>query len=185
MKYPSHLHSTVSFLNRGAGTTSTGGAALLKGMSTVVHSSPVPLVFCCFQVGEVWREGGGGRRTVEQAPCVHTVPAQSFWAQDVSPDGDGAAGPGRLLSASDSWWELVTLICFLNSVVTVIVCSAISSDIYLSRWPVPESWARISLVVLAVLINIHINFSGSLSVNRLMIQDEAARFWVMSLLEDF
>lgn len=88
-----------------------GSSVRLRGVSTVVYSSPVPslsvcvCLFCCLQVGEVWREGGGGRREVEQAARVHAVPAQSFWAEDVSPDGNGAAGPGGLLSASDSRWD--------------------------------------------------------------------------------
>ncbi len=54
------------------------------------------------QVGQVWGEGGGGWREVEQTACVHAVSAQSVWAAHLPADRLCSAGPGGVFTAADS-----------------------------------------------------------------------------------
>ncbi len=54
------------------------------------------------QVGQVWGEGGGGWREVEQTTCVHAVSAQSVRAAHLPADRLRSAGPGGVFTAADS-----------------------------------------------------------------------------------
>ena len=74
-----------------------------------VHNLSCALTFSLsfvpgFQVGKIWGEGGGWRREVEQAPCLHAVPTQPLWAAHLSTNWHRAAWPGRVLPTADSGW---------------------------------------------------------------------------------